>query len=66
MLWQHIHALDLAHPPPDTQPPVPDEFCYGFLLRAGDTVQQHGRLGARCAALSAHPGVCRRRHTVDR
>ena len=39
MLWQHIHALDIARPPPDSQPPVPDEFCYRFLLRAGDTGQ---------------------------
>ncbi|MDQ2805651.1 MAG: hypothetical protein M3Z04_01830 [Chloroflexota bacterium] len=40
LLWQRIRALDLAHPPPDPQRPVPDEYCYGFLLRAGGTVQR--------------------------
>ncbi len=39
LLWQQIRALDLAHPPPDPQPPVPDEYCYRFILRAGGTVQ---------------------------
>ena len=40
LLWEQIRALDLAHPPPDPQRPVPDEYCCAFILRAGGTVQR--------------------------
>lgn len=40
LLWAQVHALDLSQPPPAAQPPVPDEYCYGLVLRAVDTLQQ--------------------------